>query len=208
MSATTSARHPAGNPASLGGKFAPDPKGEPIVGLVGDPADEAQNICRECGDRNDDGEGWDGLCGACADAEYRVCEECTYEMPEHESGAVCSDCRDEIRAERAGGIPDRSVIGKIAEKDIDQQISSRMGESELDDTVAYALLDRYPANEVFSKLRHGQEFTEQEWSEAFTSEYQRSSYAHRSRLDMLGTWRLHGNAAHHRTSTATVGETA
>lgn len=27
-------------------------------------------ICRECGDRNDNGEGWDGLCGTCADRAY------------------------------------------------------------------------------------------------------------------------------------------
>lgn len=26
-----------------------------------------ENVCRECGEPNDNGEGWDGLCGNCAD---------------------------------------------------------------------------------------------------------------------------------------------
>ena len=33
-----------------------------------EPVDE-QDICRECGDSNVGGDGWDGLCGNCADRE-------------------------------------------------------------------------------------------------------------------------------------------
>jgi hypothetical protein len=32
--------------------------------------DVVDDVCRECGGRNDDGEGFDGLCGSCADRAY------------------------------------------------------------------------------------------------------------------------------------------
>lgn len=31
--------------------------------------DDGDDVCRRCGEANDDGEGWDGLCGNCADIE-------------------------------------------------------------------------------------------------------------------------------------------
>lgn len=51
-----------------------------------------EDMCRECGGPNDDGEGWDGLCGVCADrAEIEEgAMTMTSEMPEIEKVLVCS----------------------------------------------------------------------------------------------------------------------
>jgi len=35
--------------------------------ILSDYPDPDLSKCRECGEPNDDGEGWDGLCGNCAD---------------------------------------------------------------------------------------------------------------------------------------------
>lgn len=32
--------------------------------------EDDERKCRECGEPNDDGEGWDGLCGNCADRQF------------------------------------------------------------------------------------------------------------------------------------------
>jgi hypothetical protein len=39
------------------------------VDLLLDDADSV-GVCRRCGSRADDGEGWAGLCGTCADQDY------------------------------------------------------------------------------------------------------------------------------------------
>lgn len=48
-------------------------------------------LCRECGERNDDGEGSDGMCGNCADRN--TCPDCSESSEDSErKDRRCSDC--------------------------------------------------------------------------------------------------------------------
>lgn len=60
---------------------------ELVEHLQFDGDDEDDNVCSECGDPTDDGEGYDGLCGNCADKVT-----CGDELVEDSDEGLCSDC--------------------------------------------------------------------------------------------------------------------
>lgn len=72
-------------------------------GLCNDCADDL--LCRGCGDRNDDGQGWDGLCGSCADREEaaRTCSRCDADLDEPTSDGLCEECSADAEAKVCRG---------------------------------------------------------------------------------------------------------
>lgn len=108
-------RHAVGAPASQGGRFRPADTPAAAVALVdcdegcGRPADSDENpgmcqecvddvICRDCGGRNDNGEGWDGLCGNCADVfdQQHRCPRCDDECDDLGVDGFCPSCAAEV----------------------------------------------------------------------------------------------------------------
>ena len=52
-----------------------------------------EDLCRDCGDTNTNGDSWDGLCGRCAD--HASCEDCGGDLDVSRDGdhPLCADCR-------------------------------------------------------------------------------------------------------------------
>ncbi len=52
-----------------------------------------EDLCRECGDTNTNGDSWDGLCGRCAD--HATCADCSGDLDIERDGdhPLCADCR-------------------------------------------------------------------------------------------------------------------
>ncbi len=72
-------------------------KGEPVVECLACGTTPDGEVCSDCFDLLDDGEGWDGRCGSCADradSDHQTCDKCGDTVYALSSRGWCDSCEE------------------------------------------------------------------------------------------------------------------